>query len=76
MKIKRDGHLVEREDGLQSTGVRPNGDGTHQIKMWVLIPGSDTAKYTCEIHHPASNVHVVEEWGKSLAESGVSSGSR
>ena len=66
MNIRRDGHLVDRDDGLQSTGIRPNGDGTHQIKMWVMIPGGDTAKYTCEVNHPASNIHVVEEWGKSL----------
>ncbi|XP_059899849.1 BOLA class I histocompatibility antigen, alpha chain BL3-6-like isoform X2 [Gadus macrocephalus] len=62
MNIRRDGHLVDRLDGLQSTGIRPNGDGTHQIKMWVLIPGGDTAKYTCEVNHPASNIHVVKEW--------------
>ena len=66
MNIRRDGHLVDRDDGLQSTGIRPNGDGTHQIKMWVMNPGGDTAKYTCEVNHPASNIHVVEEWGKSL----------
>uniref|UniRef100_A0A8C5AX92 Ig-like domain-containing protein n=1 Tax=Gadus morhua TaxID=8049 RepID=A0A8C5AX92_GADMO len=67
MNIRRDGHLVDRDDGLQSTGIRPNGDGTHQIKKWVMIPRGDTANYTCEVNHPASNIHVVEEWGKSLA---------
>ena len=66
MNIRRDGHLVNPDDGLQSTGISPNGDGTHQIKMWVMIPGGDTAKYTCEVNHPASKIHEVKEWGKSL----------
>ncbi|XP_030202446.1 uncharacterized protein LOC115535407 isoform X2 [Gadus morhua] len=66
MNIRRDGHLVDRDDGLQSTGVRPSGDGTNQIKMWVMIPGGDTAKYTCEVNHPASNIHVVEEWDQGV----------
>ncbi|CAL8374285.1 unnamed protein product [Boreogadus saida] len=70
MNIRRDGYLVDRLDGLQSTGVRPNGDGTNQIKMWVMIPGGDTAKYTCEVYHPASNIHVVEEWDHHVEAEG------
>ncbi|CAL8374276.1 unnamed protein product [Boreogadus saida] len=72
MNIRRDGHLVDRLDGLESTGIRPNGDGTNQIKMWVMIPGGDTAKYTCEVHHPASNIHVVEEWDHRVEAEGPS----
>ncbi|CAL8374291.1 unnamed protein product [Boreogadus saida] len=70
MNIRRDGLLVDRDDGLQSTGVHPNGDGTHQIKMWVMIPGGDTAKYSCEVYHPASNIHVVEEWDHHVEAEG------
>ncbi|CAL8396452.1 unnamed protein product [Gadus morhua 'NCC'] len=74
MNIRSDGHLVDRLDGLQSTGIRPNGDGTHQIKMWVMNPGGDTAKYTCEVNHPASNIHVVEEWDHHVEAEGPSIG--
>ncbi|XP_059899942.1 class I histocompatibility antigen, F10 alpha chain-like isoform X2 [Gadus macrocephalus] len=70
MNIRRDGHLMDRLDGLQSTGIRPNGDGTHQIKMWVLIPGGDTAKYTCEVNHPASKIHEVKEWDHHVEAEG------
>ncbi|CAL8299726.1 unnamed protein product [Lota lota] len=71
--IRRDGHRVEDLDGLQSTGVRPNGDGTHQIKMWVMIPKSDTANYTCEVKHPATNVHVIRVWVGSCLDHQVES---
>ncbi|XP_056438606.1 class I histocompatibility antigen, Gogo-B*0103 alpha chain-like [Gadus chalcogrammus] len=74
MKFKRDGHLVDFDDGLQSTGVRPNGDGTHQIKKWVMIPGGDTANYTCEVNHTASNIHVVEEWDHHVEAEGPPTG--
>ncbi|XP_056439353.1 class I histocompatibility antigen, F10 alpha chain-like, partial [Gadus chalcogrammus] len=70
MNTRRDGHLVDRDDGLQSTGVRPNGDGTNQIKKWVKIPGGDTAKYTCEVNHPASNMSVFKEWDHHVEAEG------
>ncbi|CAL8396457.1 unnamed protein product [Gadus morhua 'NCC'] len=74
MNIRSDGHLVDRLDGLQSTGVRPNGDGTHQIKMWVMIPRGDKAKYTCEVLHPASNMSVFKEWDHHVEAEGPPTG--
>ncbi|KAG7257476.1 hypothetical protein CRUP_024092, partial [Coryphaenoides rupestris] len=62
MNIKRDGYLLDHDDGLKSTNVRPNGDGTHQIKMWVKIPKNDGARYTCEVIHKGSGFNLTREW--------------
>ncbi|KAG7253658.1 hypothetical protein CRUP_035911 [Coryphaenoides rupestris] len=66
MKVKRDRDLLDHGDGLKSTNVRPNGDGTHQIKMWVKIPKSDGARYTCEVIHEGSDFNLTREWGERL----------
>ncbi|KAG7255240.1 hypothetical protein CRUP_032029 [Coryphaenoides rupestris] len=62
MNVRRDEYLLDHGDGLKSTGVRPNGDGTHQIKMWVKIPKNDDARYTCEVIHKGSGFSLTEEW--------------
>ena len=65
MNILRNGLVVDELDGIQSTGVRPNGDGTYQIKKHVEILRSDSANYSCEVKHPATNMHNVTYWGKT-----------
>lgn len=66
IQIKRDGRVLTRHDGVESTGVRPNGDGTFQRKDHVEIPKSEHSKYTCEVIHASSGVHEVRAWGKQL----------
>uniref|UniRef100_A0A671TLZ2 Ig-like domain-containing protein n=1 Tax=Sparus aurata TaxID=8175 RepID=A0A671TLZ2_SPAAU len=66
MWIKRDGRKLYREDGLESSGVRPNEDDTFQRRDSVEILKKDKSKYTCEVIHEASSVYVTKEWGKNL----------
>ncbi|KAG7243827.1 hypothetical protein INR49_006809 [Caranx melampygus] len=62
LKIKRNGRVVQIEDGLISSGVRPNEDDTFQRRDSVEILRSDKSTYTCEIIHAASRVYVENSW--------------
>lgn len=66
LQIKLDGRVLTREDGVQSSEVLPNGDGTFQKTETVEILKSDNGDYTCEVIHPSSSLHVVKVWGKNL----------
>ncbi|KAM4550838.1 H-2 class I histocompatibility antigen, Q10 alpha chain-like [Fundulus diaphanus] len=69
--IKRNGRILTREDGVMTTGVRPNNDDTFQRKDHVEILKSDASIYTCEVSHPASRMRVEMEWDrKDLKEGG------
>ncbi|KAF3834368.1 hypothetical protein F7725_025572 [Dissostichus mawsoni] len=72
LQIKRNGRILTLEDGVCSTGPRPNGDGTYQRKDNVEILKTDMSTYTCEVKHDASRVHVEKEWDHTLP---ISSGS-
>ncbi|XP_047240641.1 H-2 class I histocompatibility antigen, Q10 alpha chain-like isoform X4 [Girardinichthys multiradiatus] len=62
MQIKRNGRVLTKEDGVETTDVRPNNDNTFQRKDHVEILKSDVSTYTCEVNHPASRLHVEEKW--------------
>lgn len=64
LQMKRDGRVLTREDGMESTGVRPNEDDTYQRTAHVEILRSDKSRYTCEVIHPASQLYVERVWGK------------
>ncbi|XP_044028265.1 H-2 class I histocompatibility antigen, L-D alpha chain-like [Siniperca chuatsi] len=66
LQIKRNGRVLTREDGLISSGVRPNEDETFQRRDSVEILRSDVSTYTCEVNHPGSRLHVEKVWGKKL----------
>ncbi|XP_051246845.1 BOLA class I histocompatibility antigen, alpha chain BL3-6 isoform X2 [Dicentrarchus labrax] len=68
LNIKRDGRVLDAMDGLMTSGVRPNGDETYQRVDKVEILKSDQAKYTCEVHHPASGLRVEDVWDHTLPE--------
>ncbi|XP_024118274.2 uncharacterized protein LOC112139674, partial [Oryzias melastigma] len=68
LNIRRNGRILNKEDGVMSTGVRPNHDDTFQRRDYVEILRSDTAKYTCEIFHPGSGIHVNKTWDYRLPE--------
>lgn len=67
LQIKLGGRVLTREDGVDSTDVLPNGDGTFQITHSVEILKSDQSDYTCELSHPPSSLHVRKVWGKNLS---------
>lgn len=66
IKIKRDGRVLTNGDGVQSSGIRPNGDGTFQQKDHVEIPKSDESKYTCEVISDSFFLHKDLYPGKKL----------
>ncbi|XP_073318918.1 class I histocompatibility antigen, Gogo-B*0103 alpha chain-like isoform X2 [Pagrus major] len=68
--IKRDGHKLYREDGLLTSGVRPNEDETFQRRDSVEILRKDKARYTCEVIHEASGMNEKKEWDNSVSDSG------
>ncbi|XP_042292419.1 major histocompatibility complex class I-related gene protein-like [Thunnus maccoyii] len=62
LEIKRDGHVLTKEDGLLTSGVRPNEDDTYQRRDSVEILRSDVASYRCEVTHRATGVYVEKVW--------------
>ncbi|XP_054910995.1 H-2 class I histocompatibility antigen, Q10 alpha chain-like isoform X2 [Poeciliopsis prolifica] len=68
LQIKRNGRILTKEDGLVTTGVRPNNDNTFQRKDHVEILKSDASIYTCEVHHLASEVHLEMKWDHNCNE--------
>lgn len=66
IRIKRDGRLLTKDDGVQTSGLRPNEDGTFQQRDHVEIPKNDKSNYTCEVVHESSGLHMVKVWGKKL----------
>lgn len=64
LQIKRNGRILTREDGVTTSGTRPNGDDTFQRRDHVEILKSDMSTYTCEVIHAATGVHVEAVWGK------------
>ncbi|XP_045914052.1 H-2 class I histocompatibility antigen, alpha chain-like [Micropterus dolomieu] len=67
LNIKRNGRILAQEDGVVTFGVRPNEDDTFQRRDSVEILKSDMSKYTCEVNHAASGLHVEKEWDPKLS---------
>ncbi|RVE55451.1 hypothetical protein OJAV_G00236240, partial [Oryzias javanicus] len=66
MNIKRNGRILNRDDGVVSSGVRPNEDDTHQRRDHVEILRTDSASYSCQIIHAGSNMNVENSWDHHL----------
>ncbi|XP_017543710.1 class I histocompatibility antigen, F10 alpha chain-like [Pygocentrus nattereri] len=49
---------------LRSSGVRPNGDGTYQLRKSVEIQEDDTADYDCYVTHRALSEPVITKWDR------------
>uniref|UniRef100_A0A8C7Y2W4 Ig-like domain-containing protein n=1 Tax=Oryzias sinensis TaxID=183150 RepID=A0A8C7Y2W4_9TELE len=68
MEIKRDlegkSRVLSVDDGLKTSGVRPNDDDTFQRRDHVEILKSDPASYSCRVIHRATKVDVETAWGK------------
>ncbi|XP_056254542.1 BOLA class I histocompatibility antigen, alpha chain BL3-6-like isoform X1 [Seriola aureovittata] len=60
--IKRNGRVLYGDDGLTTSGVRPNQDNTYQRRDSVEILKTDKSTYTCEVIHKASGVQVERGW--------------
>ncbi|XP_004073954.1 H-2 class I histocompatibility antigen, L-D alpha chain isoform X1 [Oryzias latipes] len=66
MEIKRDlegkSRVLSADDGLVSSGVRPNEDDTFQRRDHVEILKTDPASYSCRVIHKATNMDVEQAW--------------
>uniref|UniRef100_A0A8C1SEG8 Ig-like domain-containing protein n=1 Tax=Cyprinus carpio TaxID=7962 RepID=A0A8C1SEG8_CYPCA len=51
------------EDELESTGIRPNHDGTFQMKKSVIIQEDEKAEYDCFVAHRTLKEPVIIRWG-------------
>uniref|UniRef100_A0A3B1JRT3 MHC class I-like antigen recognition-like domain-containing protein n=1 Tax=Astyanax mexicanus TaxID=7994 RepID=A0A3B1JRT3_ASTMX len=47
-----------------SSGIRPNDDGTYQLRKSVEINGDDPADYDCCLTHSSLTEPVMKKWGK------------
>lgn len=66
LEIRRNSRTLTREDGVITSGVRPNEDDTFQRRDHVEILKTDMSSYTCKVIHRASGVNVEKAWGKKL----------
>uniref|UniRef100_A0A3B1JXM6 Ig-like domain-containing protein n=1 Tax=Astyanax mexicanus TaxID=7994 RepID=A0A3B1JXM6_ASTMX len=51
---------------LTSSGVRPNDDGTYQLRKSVEIPEDDKADYYCYVSHSSFKEPVIKKWGNYI----------
>ncbi|XP_030003758.1 major histocompatibility complex class I-related gene protein-like isoform X2 [Sphaeramia orbicularis] len=65
--IQRNSRILTKDDGVMSTGTRPNGDNTYQRRDSVEIPRSDLATYSCHIHQP-TGVNIMKVWDGKLPD--------
>ncbi|XP_036420166.1 H-2 class I histocompatibility antigen, alpha chain-like [Colossoma macropomum] len=47
---------------LTSSGVRPNEDGTYQLRKSVEIQEDEPADYDCYVTHSSINTPVIKQW--------------
>ncbi|XP_066522962.1 class I histocompatibility antigen, F10 alpha chain-like [Hoplias malabaricus] len=53
---------------LTSLGVRPNGDGTYQLRKSVDVQEEDTEKYDCYVTHRTLKEPFIKEWDGSCMD--------
>lgn len=64
--FKKNGVQLTEDDGVLSTGARPNNDDTYQIRISVQIPEADKDMYECSVSHAMLKEPIVEKWGKVI----------
>ncbi|CAK6981577.1 major histocompatibility complex class I-related gene protein-like [Scomber scombrus] len=74
LNIRRNDRVLTKEDGLISSGVRPNEDDSFQRRDSVEILKSDIASFTCEVIHRASKMSVDKVWDHKVTDGGNNGG--
>ncbi|CAK6981178.1 major histocompatibility complex class I-related gene protein-like [Scomber scombrus] len=74
LTIRRNNCILTKEDGLSSSGVRPNEDETFQRRDSVEILKNDIASFTCEVFCRASNQSVKKVWDHKVIDGGNNMG--
>ncbi|XP_073691999.1 H-2 class I histocompatibility antigen, Q10 alpha chain-like [Garra rufa] len=57
-------HTSLPEYEVESTGIRPNHDGSYQIRKSVEINEDEEAKYDCFVTHKSIKEPVIVKWGR------------
>ncbi|XP_036419087.1 zinc-alpha-2-glycoprotein-like isoform X2 [Colossoma macropomum] len=52
---------------LRSSGVRPNEDGTYQLRKSVEINEDDAANYNCYMNHSSLDTPVFKQWDEKCS---------
>ncbi|XP_069054128.1 major histocompatibility complex class I-related gene protein-like [Lepisosteus oculatus] len=66
VSLSRNGENETEE--VQSSGIRPNGDATFQLRKSVEIRASEREEYRCTVIHRGSNYNVTLTWGGSESQ--------
>uniref|UniRef100_A0A8C1LGY2 Ig-like domain-containing protein n=1 Tax=Cyprinus carpio TaxID=7962 RepID=A0A8C1LGY2_CYPCA len=54
-------------DEIESTGIRPNHDGTYQLRNSVIIEEDEKAEYDCSVFHRTLEGQITVRWdGKCI----------
>uniref|UniRef100_A0A3B3ZB22 Ig-like domain-containing protein n=1 Tax=Periophthalmus magnuspinnatus TaxID=409849 RepID=A0A3B3ZB22_9GOBI len=51
LRLLRDGMILGEDDGIMTTGIRPNEDDTYQLRDSIEILSTDQGQYTCHVIH-------------------------
>lgn len=62
MRIKRNGRVLDIDDGLISSDVLPNNDETFQRRDQIEILKSDLSEFSCQVIHEATGVNLLKTW--------------
>ncbi|XP_066524705.1 H-2 class I histocompatibility antigen, alpha chain-like [Hoplias malabaricus] len=54
---------------LTSSGVRPNGDGTYQLRKSVDVQEGDAAEYDCYVEHSSLQETIIKPWDGEYSDS-------
>ncbi|XDV34355.1 hypothetical protein PO909_004519 [Leuciscus waleckii] len=52
------------DDETESTGTRPNNDGTFQLRKTVDIKEDEKAEYDCFVSHKTLKEPIIVKWGR------------
>ncbi|XP_072529381.1 class I histocompatibility antigen, F10 alpha chain-like [Salminus brasiliensis] len=56
---------------LTSSGVRPNDDGTYQLRKSVDIDSNEKARYDCYVTHSSFDGPIIKEWAERTGLVGI-----
>ncbi len=59
----RKSHTSLPEDETESTGIRPNHDGSYQMRTSVETQEDEKADYDCFVSHRALKETIIVTWG-------------
>ncbi|XP_047461049.1 uncharacterized protein LOC125019940 [Mugil cephalus] len=62
LNIKKKRCVQTKEDGVETSGVKPDDDKTFSRIDHVIIPPSIVSDYSCEVSHAASRFRVEKVW--------------